>query len=216
MDIVTGMSTADAIMTVCKRGSVPASLKRFIWDIQSMVELTDSEREILLIGRDLMTRLVASDDWLSAVFAKAEPGDGAQFQLFSDVLDRFTVVATVLSPGASLLIDQSSHWEIAGGLSAAVLRQAYDPIARTKAEARLLRSGEVETRGSRDAQSMILSNRAEAQSAISVHVYGGDLGKLARRAWIGEGMAEGQSLGYANGESAPPYDIFSIQTEIAD
>ena len=181
-----------------------------------MVELTDSEREILLVGRDLMTRLLGSDDWLPAAFAKTEPRESAQFQLFNDVLDRFTVVATVLSPGASLLIDQSAHWEIAGGVSGAVSRQAYDPSAPAKSEARVLRPGEVETRASRGAQPTILSNAADAQVAISLHVYGGDPKKLACRAWIGEETAGNAPLGYANAESAPPYDIFSIQTEIAD
>jgi len=210
------MGTADASATVAERGPVPAPLKRFLWDIQSMVELTDSEREILLIGRDLMARLVASDGWLPVAFAEAQPGEGAQFQLFSDVLERFSVVATVLSAGSSLLIDQSSHWEIVGALSGAISRQAYDSNARMKAEARLLRPGEVETRGSRGARPMILSNPTEGRSAISIHVYGGDLKKLVRRAWIGEGSAEGQLAGYANGETAPPYDIFSIQTEILE
>ena len=159
---------------------------------------------------------MGDDDWLPAAFAKAGQHEGAQFQLFNDMLDRFTVVATVLSPGASLLIDQSAHWEIAGGVSGAVSRQAYDPSAPAKSDARVLRPGEVETRASRGAQPMILSNAADAQVAISLHVYGGDLKKLARRAWIGEDTAESAPLGYANDESAPPYDIFSIQTEIAD
>ena len=181
-----------------------------------MVELTDNEREILLIGRDLMTRLVGSDDWLPALFAKAEPHEGAQFQLFSDVLDRFTVVATILSAGASLLIEQSSHWEIAGALSGAISRQGFDPSAGSAGELRLLRPGAVETRASRGAQALILSNAAEAQSAISIHVYGGDMKKLLRRAWSAEGFAKGEPLGYANGDGAPPYDIFSIQTNIAD
>ena len=58
------------------KGPVPEPLKRFIWDIQSMVELAESEREILVIGRDLMARLVARDDWLPDAFAL--PAD-AQF-----------------------------------------------------------------------------------------------------------------------------------------
>ena len=132
------------------------------------------------------------------------------------MLDRFAVVATVLSPGASLLIDQSAHWEIAGGVSGAVSRQTYDPSAPAKSGARALRPGEVETRASRGAQPMILSNAADAQVAIGLHVYGGELTKLTRRAWIGEGAAASPPLGYANEESAPPYDIFSIQSEIAD
>jgi hypothetical protein len=40
---------------------VPPALKRFIWDIQSKAELDEGKREILFIGRDLMSRLVASD-----------------------------------------------------------------------------------------------------------------------------------------------------------
>ena len=199
-----------------ERGAVPPALKRFLWDIQSMVELTDSEREILFIGRDLMTRLLGDDDWLPAAFAQAPAREGAQFQLFHDMLDRFTVVATVLSPGASLLIDQSAHWEIAGGVSGAVSRQTYDPSAPATSGARALRPGEVETRASRGAQPMILSNAADAQVAIGLHVYGGDLKKLTRRAWSAEGAAASPPLGYANEESAPPYDIFSIQSEIAD
>jgi len=210
------MSTADVKVTVVERGAVPPSLRRFLWDIQSMVELTDSEREILLIGRDLMTRLLGSDDWLPAAFAKAQPGEGAQYQLFNDVLDRFTVVATLLSPGVSLLVDQSSQWEIAGGVLGAVSRQGYDPSAPAKSAARVLRPREVETRASRGAQSMILSNAAEGQVAIGLHVYGGDLKKLSRRSWSGEDAAESAPLGYANDEGAPPYDIFSIQSEIAD
>jgi 3-mercaptopropionate dioxygenase len=210
------MSTADLKMTVVERGAVPPPLKRFLWDIQSVVELTDSEREILFIGRDLTTRLLGDDDWLPAAFAKAEERQGAQFQLFNDVLDRFTVVATVLPPGASLLIDQSAHWEIAGGVSGAVSRRAYDPGAPAKSEARVLRLGEVETRASRGAHPMTLTNAADAQVAVSLHVYGGDLKTLTRRVWIGEDTAESAPLGYANDESAPPYDIFSIQTEILD
>jgi predicted metal-dependent enzyme (double-stranded beta helix superfamily) len=209
------MSTADLKMTVVERGAVPPPLKRFLWDIQSMVELTDSEREILFIGRDLTTRLLGDDDWLPAAFAKAEAGQGAQFQLFNDVLDRFTVVATVLPPGASLLIDQSSHWEIAGGVSGAVFRQPYDPDAPAQAEARPLRPREVETRASCAAQPMILSNPGE-QVAVSLHVYGGDIKKLSRRARSGEGAADSAPLGYANGDGAPPYDIFSIQSDIVD
>ncbi len=210
------MSTADETVTVGEQRPVPAPLKRFIWDMQSMVELTDSEREILLIGRDLMTRLIGSHDWLPAAFAKASPGEGVQFQLFSDVLERFTVVATVLSAGASLLIDQSSHWEIAGGVSGAVSRQACDSTARATGEPRILRPRDVETCASRGAQHMILANATQAQAAISIHVYGGDMKKLLRRARTGEDPTEGEPLGYANGAGAPPYDIFSIQTEIAD
>jgi len=76
--------TADPNLRVVERDPVPAALRRFIWDIQSMVELAETEREILLIGRDLMARLIATDDWLPTVYAVPNPAGGQQFQIYRD------------------------------------------------------------------------------------------------------------------------------------
>ena len=91
-----------------------------------MVELAESEREILLIGRDLMARLFTTDDWLPTVFAVPNPAGGQQFQIYHDVLDRFSVVSTILSGGACMTISQPSVWEIAGVLRGAINRQQLD------------------------------------------------------------------------------------------
>lgn len=211
---MTTMTIADPKLPALERGPVPASLKRFIWDIQSMVELADSEREILVIGRDLMARLVASDDWLPEAFAIAGPGGGAQFQLYSDGLERFTVVGTILSGGAGLLIERPSIWEIMGVLRGAVVEEPFD--AQAKGAGRSLPPRSVETRASGKGDLLRLSNALPDQLSISIHVYGGEIGKLGRRALTPSGQADEQPSGYANGENAPPYDILTIQTEIRD
>ena len=118
--------TADPNLRVLERDPVPAALRRFIWDIQSMVELAESEREILLIGRDLMARLIATDDWLPTAFAVPNPAGGQQFQIYRDGLERFSVVCTVLWGGAFVAISQPSIWEIAGVLRGAVTREQLD------------------------------------------------------------------------------------------
>jgi predicted metal-dependent enzyme (double-stranded beta helix superfamily) len=203
-----------------ERGPVPASLKRFIWDIQSIIELAESEREILVIGRDLMARLVTNDDWLPAVFAAPGAIGGVQFQLYSDALERFSVVATVLSPGQGLLIDQPLLWEIAGALRGGVSLRTHDrsadPSARAMDPGRALRAGDVDTRASRTTETVALSNASPDQVSICIHVYGGDLSRLSRRILTANACGEGQPLGYANDESAPSYDILSIQTKILD
>lgn len=154
-----------------ERESVPASLKRFIWDIQSIIELAESEREILVIGRDLMARLVASDDWLPAVFAAPGAISGVQFQLYSDALERFSVVATVLSAGQGLLIDQPLLWEIAGVLRGGVFPRTHDtladPLAAPTDQGRVLRAGDVDTRGSRTSEAVALSNALPDQISIA-------------------------------------------------
>ncbi|WP_018267831.1 hypothetical protein [Methylosinus sp. LW4] len=194
-----------------ERGPVPPALKRFIWDIQSMVELADSEREILLIGRDLMTRLVASDDCLPAVFAEALPGRGRQFQLYSDGEERFAVVASVLAGGAGLSLEQPGVWEIAGVLRGAVARR---PPGGTE-ETRTLEKGAVEARLSKTGPSTALANALAEEVSIAIQVYGGPITGIVRRSIAPDG-AIGEAEPYANGEATPPYDIYTIQTEIKD
>ncbi len=189
-----------------ERGPVPAALKRFIWDIQSMVELAESEREILMIGGDLMRRLLSSEDWLPPAFSTPSPAEGRQFQIYSDGMERFCVVSTVLPGGAALLIAQPAVWEIAGVLSGSVVRS----------DGRLLSPGAVETLRSSGENAVRLSNAAGDQASIVIHVYGGEIGNMTRRLIASEKTADDQLLAFANGANAPPYDIYSIQTDIRD
>ena len=139
--------TVDPNLRVIERDPVPAALRRFIWDIQSMVELAESEREILLIGRDLMARLIATDDWLPTAFAVPNPAGGQQFQIYRDGLERFSVVSTVLWGGAFVAISQPSVWEIAGVLRGAVTREQFDGFPTKHAQVGEFPSIAAERRG---------------------------------------------------------------------
>jgi 3-mercaptopropionate dioxygenase len=209
---------------------VPPSLKRFIWDIQSIVELAESDREIFVIGRDLMARLVASDDWLPKNFATPTPhlppqaGEGRvrawQFHLYADAMERFCVVSTVLAGGQPLPICQEPVWEIMGVLRGAVGRQRFALPAgappAAKGAAKLLKPSSVETFSPKSGEAVQLVNALDDGDSISIHVYGGDIGKLPRRAVAADGSISEFSNGYANAVDWPPYDILSIQTRIED
>jgi 3-mercaptopropionate dioxygenase len=200
---------------------VPSSLKRFIWDIQSIVELAESEREIFVIGRDLMARLVASDDWLPANFAAIDAASPCrQFHLYADGMERFCVVSTVLSGGQTLPVCQEPVWEIMGVLRGAVGRQRFAlpagaPPAANGA-AKLLKPGAVETFTTKSGEAVQLANALDDRDSIVIQVYGGDIGKLARHAVGPGGSVSEFSHGYANAADWPPYDILSIQTRIQD
>jgi 3-mercaptopropionate dioxygenase len=208
---------------------VPPSLKRFIWDVQSIVELAESDREIFVIGGDLMARLVASDDWLPEGFAtppRAPPQSGEgrvgawQFHLYADALQRFCVVTTVLSGRHALPICQEPVWEIMGLLRGAVGRQRFAladgaPPAATGA-AKLLKPGAVETSSPKRGEAVQLTNALDDGDSISIHVYGGDIGSLRRRTVGADGTISEFANGYANAADRPPYDILAIQTRIED
>jgi len=204
------MDAVEPNREVIARDPVPPALRRFIWDIQSMVELAESEREILLIGRDLMARLIATDDWLPTVFAAANPAGGQQFELFRDALERFSIVSTVLGGGADVTISQPCVWEIAGVLRGAVDRQQLEGNAAMAGVPRL-QARAVAARASGSGDVLQLCNALQDRTSIVIHVYGGDIAQVSRRSG-----ASAQTMRYANAECAPPYDIFSIQHEIKD
>jgi 3-mercaptopropionate dioxygenase len=203
------------------RDPVPPSLKRFIWDIQSIVELAESDREIFVIGRDLMARLVASDDWLPANFAAIDAASPCRhFHLYADAMERFCVVSMVLHGGQALPVSQEPVWEIMGVLRGAVGRQRFalpagaPPVAN--GAAKLLKPGAVETFSPKSGEGVQLCNGLDDRDSISIHVYGGDIGKAVRRAVGPDGSISEFSHGYVNAVDWPPYDIHSIQTRIQD
>jgi 3-mercaptopropionate dioxygenase len=197
--------------------SPPAALKRFIWDIQSMVELAESEREILLIGRDLMTRLMAEDDWLSPAFSAADPGCAQQFQLYADGMERFAIVSTVLAPGQASSVGVEPFWQIFGVLRGAFSRRSFDVNAESQfspgAEQRL-QSGEIWISPARGAAQLV--NLQSDRPSIAIQVFGGDIGKTPRHILTPEGAAHFGPTSYANRADAPPFDIWTIQTRIED
>jgi predicted metal-dependent enzyme (double-stranded beta helix superfamily) len=202
------------------RAPVPEVLKRFIWDIQSMVELADSEREILLIGRDLMHRLVASTGWLPEAFARPDPLRWQQFQLYHDDLERFTIISTILAGGQTLPVVQDQVWQISGVLQGrleradfALPRQAQ-PVP--KGAPTIMQAGAVEIRSSSNADGIQLCNPHNEVPAIIIHVYGGEISQLPRRIYQCDGAVSEAPAVYANDVGTPPYDIHSIQTRIVD
>jgi 3-mercaptopropionate dioxygenase len=196
----------------------PEALKRFIWDIQSMVELAESEREILVIGRDLMARLIAADDWLPPVFALADPACGQQFQLYADAMERFSIVSTVLAPGQAAAVGVEPFWQIFGVLRGGFLRRSFDVDAESRIlpgdKEQKLDRGAIVTSLARGAAQ--LANPHPDRVSIAIQVFGGDIGKTPRHTLTPEGVAQFGPTTYANAPDAPPYDIWTIQTRIED
>jgi predicted metal-dependent enzyme (double-stranded beta helix superfamily) len=203
-----------------ERDPAPDTLKRFIWDIQSMVELAGSEREILLIGRDLMRRLVATDGWLPPAFARSDPGRYQQFQLYQDDLERFTVVSTILAGGQTSPVIQDHVWEITGILRGTLERTSFGLSPEREPEpvgaSAVMQSGTVDSRPSKSAPAIQLRNASTNETAISIHVYGGEISQIPRRIFLPDGAVEEAPVVYANAPDAPPYDILSIQNRIVD
>jgi predicted metal-dependent enzyme (double-stranded beta helix superfamily) len=185
-----------------------------------MVELAESEREILVIGRDLMTRLVTADDWLPEAFSPASSNQVQDHLLYQDGEERFSVVASIFSGGQATPIRREPVWEIVGVLRGSLTRQRFGIEAgkppAPKTEAVKLLPGAIDIYATKSGDALQMTNALADGISISVHAYGGELGKLPRQTFDANGAARDCVAAYANGEDAPAYDIWSIQTEILD
>jgi 3-mercaptopropionate dioxygenase len=180
-----------------------------------MVELDEGEREILFIGRDLMSRLVASDAWLPPAFALA---DGVRVtQLYQDGMERFSLVCLVLAAGQTTAIIEEPFWRVFGVLRGVIVRRRFDldgdgrPVALDETR---LRRGAVE--GAKAGGFTQWINPDPVNPAILIQIHGGEIGKTSRRAFAANGEETWAATGYDNPAEAPPYDIWGIQTRIED
>ena len=77
-----------------------ARLRDFVAAITRLVEHQgNAEDAVLEPARDLLSPLVAHDDWLPDPFAACDPARYRQYLLYGDRLDRFSLVSFVWSPG---------------------------------------------------------------------------------------------------------------------
>ncbi|MEP9352350.1 hypothetical protein ABLE93_02000 [Xanthobacter sp. KR7-65] len=214
------MTTETASAPPAETPAAPEPLRRFSWDIQSMVELADDPREILMIGRDLMGRLVASDDWLPEVFARLDGAPFRQYQLYADQMTRFTVVATVLALGAALPLCEQAVWELAGVLRGAIVRQRFGlpegaaPVAR--AVEKRFAAGAVDAFVAKDGDGLAIANGSSTDPAILIQVHGAEIGGQPRRTVAADGARGTFATTYANPPEAPAWDILTIQARIVD
>jgi len=120
-----------------------------------------------------------------------------------------------------LSIAKPALWELTGVLTGAISRQSLDSVpeegvqAKATRSAALLQASALAAYASRSGDHVQLSNSLPDQISLAIHVYGGEIDKMTCRPFAPDGRLL-EPLSYANAETAPPYDIFSIQTEIRD
>jgi len=160
-----------------------ARLRTFVQDMTRLVEQA-AGREPMLIdeGHALLGRLVAADDWLPDVFAVPDPTSYRQYLLWCDPLERFSVVSFVWGPGQKTPVHDHTVWGLIG-----MLRGTETATAFARDGNRLVANGEERlTPGLVGAVSPqigdihAVSNALADRTSISIHVYGANIGAVAR------------------------------------
>jgi len=165
-----------------------ARLRDFIQSFTRLIERSGNDEELIFAdGRKLLSDLVSRDDWLPGEFAQPSPERYRQYLLYCDPMERFSVVSFVWGPGQTTPVHDHTVWGMVGILRGAETCEEFETEPAT---GRLRATGSHQLpRGSIDLVSPRVgdihrvSNALPDRTSISIHVYGANIGAIARHTY---------------------------------
>ena len=178
-----------------------ARLRGFVTAFADLLAATRDEGAILESGGALLSRLIASDDWLPEEFSRSSPDRYQQYLLHCDSRERFSVVSFVWGPGQSTPIHDHTVWGLVGVLRGAekVERFRHLPSGGLTADGEeFLKAGEVDAVSPRVGDIHRVANGLKDRPSVSIHVYGANIGAIERATYTADGAQRSFISGYAN------------------
>jgi len=177
-------------------------LMTFVKELSLLLEKNPSEAIIFTEGKKILENLIAVDDWLPEEFTKPHPQFYQQYLLYADPLDRFSVVSFVWGPGQKTPLHNHTVWGMVGQLRGEETGTHYHRQADgtfKACEAYISRPGHVDTVSPDTHDIHIVENSLSDETSISIHVYGGNIGRIERSVFDPATGAEKSFVsGYAN------------------
>jgi predicted metal-dependent enzyme (double-stranded beta helix superfamily) len=179
-----------------------ARLRDFVVEFTALVEATRDEPRLIIEGRELLSELVAHDDWLPAPYAEADATRYRQYLLHCDPLERFSVVSFVWGPAQFTPVHDHRVWGLIGVLRGAEIEQGFmrqaDGSLLAVATNRL-EAGEVTAVSPSLGDIHRVCNAFSDRTSISIHVYGANIGAQIRSTYdIAAGTEHAFISDYAN------------------
>lgn len=161
-----------------------------------------TESQALEQAEKLITELVAVDDWLPAEMAIPHPEFYRQHLLYGDPLDRFSLVSFVWGPGQKTPVHDHTVWGVIGMLRGAEVDQPYrvtDNGLEAVGPEHTLQPGDVACVSPSIGDIHQVSNAYSDRVSISIHLYGGNIGRIKRSVYESQSGAKKQFIsGYSN------------------
>jgi predicted metal-dependent enzyme (double-stranded beta helix superfamily) len=154
-------------------------LRSFVQDMTRLAERHGGDEPRMLDeGARLLKDLVSHDDWLPEAYAAPSPESYRQYLLYCDPLERFSVVSFVWMPGHRTPIHDHTVWGLVGVMRGEEMCEEFSPAIK-KTNSHKVRPGDVDRVSPSIGDVHVVSN-AGAQTAVSIHVYGANIGAVRR------------------------------------
>ena len=182
-----------------------ARFRQFIADFTRLAERSAHDEPAMLErGGELLGTLVSVDDWLPDACAEPHPQYYQQYLLHCDPLERFSVVSFVWGPGQKTPVHDHLVWGMVGMMRGAELCQTFACSTNGQpmqpGERRKLLPGNIEHLSPRIGDVHQVANAFDDRVSISIHVYGGNIGAIARHVFD---PATGAEKPFVSGYSIP-------------
>jgi predicted metal-dependent enzyme (double-stranded beta helix superfamily) len=192
---------------------IPPPLSAFVSELDRLLD--SGQADYLYRAAAALKRLLLTDgSWLPAAYRRPHPLHYQQYLLYRDPLGRFSIVSFVWGPGQRSPIHDHQVWGLVGTLEGAELSQAYgapqnpaDPPVVQGAERRML-PGDVEVMSPSLGDIHRVCNASDSEVAVSIHVYGADIGTVSRWLYPPERPVASRKpffSGYNNDTETPPF-----------
>lgn len=178
-----------------------APLRQFLAAMTGLVQTAgDDETRILAEGSPLLAALVAQDGWLPQDCAEAGADSYRQYLLHCDPCERFSVVSFVWGPGQSTPVHDHTVWGLVGMLRGSERSEGYEATDQglKPGPVDLLTRGQVVAVSPRIGDVHRVSNAETDRDSISIHVYGGNIGRIRRHVFAPDGSTRPFVSGYSN------------------
>ena len=179
-------------------------LREFVIGMTGLVQRQGrNEMALLRDSGELLSQLIAHDDWLPDAFAAPHSAHHQEYLLHCDPLGRFSVVSFVLAPGQKTPVHDHTVWCLIGVLRGTERIDEYrhegEAAPMQKTGEHLCSAGDIEIASPAVGDIHIIANERRDQAAVSIHVFGANIGGLMRRTFsLATGEPHALVSGYAN------------------
>lgn len=180
-----------------------APLQKFVRRATELVERHGADEAALFADLEpLLKDLIRTDGWLPDAYRQPHPQFYQQYLLHADPLERWSVVSFVWGPGQKTPIHDHRVWGLVGVIEGAETGTSFvrrdDGRLVATGEERLERGDVVKVSPTVGDIHQVANAHADRVS-ISIHVYGGNIGAVARAVYDPETRAEKPFVsGYSN------------------
>lgn len=184
--------------------AMPEKFQQFVTDFTRLIDQHQGdEPTILQQGGTVLKQLIEKDDWLPERYAQPDPQYYQQFLLYADPRERFSVVSFVWGPGQKTPIHNHTVWALIGMMRGCEVGELFESTEDGKAMRSLgseqLNPGDVDCVSPTIGDIHRVSNLFDDRVSISIHVYGGNIGRISRHVFVAEtGERKPFISGYSN------------------